>query len=317
MEFQNCFVFLLIGAVLGGLAVWIFSRQGSENALQKVLTGSEFRCTQLETELSLITQRNVDLFSEIERLNHNLTTAHGQKIGAHALHELQAKRAGDLEESLKVIEAKLEESFRQLSSFAASEAKLATALEYESKHAAEKLQILNDAQQGSLKQLLPFQELLAEAESIIQNIKAIPIFASGKLEQCVQLDEINKIAKALINAGVSPNAIAEEMVREVNQYQSATGNNLIFKHAPATKFSGFQISNSQRVNHFYVAKPNDVRLLQAKIDGVTIQINLYKPGKYDHDNQVVAKSLRHLANLIEDVPIRLADQNTYTWLPSS
>lgn len=55
-----------------------------------------------------------------------------------------------------------------------------------------------------------------------------------------------------------------------------------------------------------VSKPNDVRLLSAKIDGVVMSANFFKPGKYNHANSHVAQALRTLADLIEKAPVPLA-----------
>ena len=128
----------------------------------------------------------------------------------------------------------------------------------------------------------------------------------------MRLDGLNRIAKALINVGVSPKAIPEEMADGINKYQTATGNNLAFEYISASSEGKFRIANEQRVAYFHIQKPNTVRLLSTKVDGVTVQFNLHKPGNYDHDNETLVKALRYLANLIDSLAIRLADQDSFS-----
>ncbi|HKX28020.1 MAG TPA: DNA recombination protein RmuC [Blastocatellia bacterium] len=135
---------------MGSLITVLFCRHLSETTIQKVIVGHETQRVQLKTQLSLSQQRNAELLTDLsrrERRIDELIAEQGQEIARRAVLETQAARTVELEESLAEIETKLEESYRQLSGFAASEAKLAEALEREKKSAAEKLQLLNGAQQ--------------------------------------------------------------------------------------------------------------------------------------------------------------------------
>ena len=50
-------------------------------------------------------------------------------------------------------------------------------------------------------------------------------------------------------------------------------------------------------------------MLSAKIAGVVLSANLRKPGFYDHDNAYVAEALRRLAEIVEQAPFRIADND--------
>lgn len=58
-----------------------------------------------------------------------------------------------------------------------------------------------------------------------------------------------------------------------------------------------------------IRKPNEVRFLSGKIDGIWTVINLHKPGSYHHDNLHVAGALHALADVIERTSAPLADQD--------
>lgn len=58
-----------------------------------------------------------------------------------------------------------------------------------------------------------------------------------------------------------------------------------------------------------VRKPNQVRFLSGKVDGVWIVVNLHKPGVYHHENAKVAAALRTLAEAIDRADIALADHD--------
>lgn len=68
----------------------------------------------------------------------------------------------------------------------------------------------------------------------------------------------------------------------------------------------FQFTSACGSDYVRVSKPNEVRLLSAKIDGVVVSANFSKPSKYNHSNAHVADALRTLADLIENAPVPLA-----------
>lgn len=129
------------------------------------------------------------------------------------------------------------------------------------------------------------------------------------------LEVLSKKANNLIREGVNPNAIKYEMENDINSFQLKTGDNIQFVYTPLIQAGNFEITDTpNRIQYFRVQRPNQVRLLNAKIDKVTIGgINLYKPdpGGYKHENQAVAKALRHLANIIESSPVCLSDMDNY------
>ncbi|HEX8998545.1 MAG TPA: DNA recombination protein RmuC [Blastocatellia bacterium] len=219
MEFQYCFLFLIIGVAVGAFVVWMFSRQVTENAVQKAVANSESQRTQLETQLSLVKQRGMELSQEIvrrdQRINEltiareheierrsslegqakraaelsqeiaireqriaELMAAREQDIEQRSSLAAQARRATDLEESLNEVEARLQKSYERLSLFAAREAELAVALENEKNNAAEKLQLLNDAQQRLAD---TFKALSANA--LGQNNQSFMDLATSTLER--------------------------------------------------------------------------------------------------------------------------------------
>ncbi len=181
MELQYCLVFLVIGAVAGGLLAWLTCRRKTKTAVQKSLASSEPLRVQLQTQLSLTQQRNAELGMEITRREKRidgLIAEREQEIERRTALEAQAKRASNLEDSLGEVEARLEESYRKLGSFAAREAELSVALDNERNNAAEKLQILNEAQQ---KLADTFKALSAAALS--QNNQSFLDLANSTLEK--------------------------------------------------------------------------------------------------------------------------------------
>jgi len=151
MEYLYPLVFVSLGAALGGFITWVIVRQAAQRDLQKAISDCAATRIQLETQLSHSQQRNNELSAELSRKEariNGLISDHSQEIARRAAVEAQARRATDLEESLSELEAKLEESLRQLSNFAASEARLREALENERSNSAEKIQLLADARRS-------------------------------------------------------------------------------------------------------------------------------------------------------------------------
>ncbi|HEX8998544.1 MAG TPA: hypothetical protein VGB07_01520 [Blastocatellia bacterium] len=130
----------------------------------------------------------------------------------------------------------------------------------------------------------------------------------------VKLNGLNDTVKTLMRVGINPKEIPSVMAKEILQFETATGHKLSFDYNSVSKEGVFQIIQPTKNNYIKVYKPNQVRLLSSKIDGVTMSANLHKAGFYNHDNGKIAKALRRLADQIESSPVRLADHDDYVLL---
>jgi hypothetical protein len=133
------------------------------------------------------------------------------------------------------------------------------------------------------------------------------------------LDGLNFTANALLEAEMPSGQIENLMEDHVLAVNQATNRRVLFRNGRDDGI-WFTFDESHLANGEYlrVRKPNDVTLLGAKINRVTVSLNLRKPHPdphmpllYDHDNDHIATALRALADLIEVSPIRLADQEHF------
>lgn len=130
----------------------------------------------------------------------------------------------------------------------------------------------------------------------------------------VKLNGLNDTVKTLMRVGINPKEIPSVMAKEILQFETATGHKLSFDFNSVSKEGVFQIVQPAKKDYIKVYTPKQVRLLSAKIDGVTMSANLHKAGFYDHDNGKIAQALRRLADQIEAAPVRLADRDDYVLL---
>jgi hypothetical protein len=121
---------------------------------------------------------------------------------------------------------------------------------------------------------------------------------------------LNFTAKALVRVGVDQSRLAAEMADQISAVERETNCRVVFRNG-LTDGVWFTLEEKQLKRHgaeyVKVAKPNEVRFLSARLDGVIMSANFLKPGTYNHENRHVAQALRRLADLIEKSQIRLAD----------
>jgi DNA recombination protein RmuC len=149
MELLTYFAFLIIGAAACAVT-WLFCQKTFEAKTQNAIAVVEAQRARMEAELSFVQQRHAELGAEVSRKEqriNDLLAEREREIARRAALEAQAQRAADLEESLAEVEERLQISYEKLGVFAAREAELAKELENEKGNAAEKLRLLDDAQQ--------------------------------------------------------------------------------------------------------------------------------------------------------------------------
>jgi hypothetical protein len=123
-----------------------------------------------------------------------------------------------------------------------------------------------------------------------------------------RLDGLNFTANALLQAGINPSQLPGAMTEQKVVVERETKRKVAFKDG-TTDGIWFLFEAKRGQGHLRVTKPNEVRFLTARIDGVVMSANLMKPGVYNHDNAHVAGALRILADTIENTHVRLADQD--------
>jgi len=131
---------------------------------------------------------------------------------------------------------------------------------------------------------------------------------NGCLAAETLLDGLNFTARALLEAGVKPAELAGKMSGQIVAAERATGRKIAFSNGRADG-RWFQFGGQFGTQYVRVSMPNAVRLLSARIAGVVMSANFYKPGVYDHGNSHVANVLRELADIIEKAPVPLADND--------
>lgn len=123
-----------------------------------------------------------------------------------------------------------------------------------------------------------------------------------------RLDGLNFTAKALLRVGTEPSRLLREMAEQIAVIECEGRRKVVFRDGTRDGV-WFAYGPSPGQDYAQVAKPNEVRTLRARVRGVSISLNLMKPGAYDHDNDHVASALRSLADAIDRAPVRLADQD--------
>jgi hypothetical protein len=125
---------------------------------------------------------------------------------------------------------------------------------------------------------------------------------------------LNSTAEAVLKVGVCSWQLPAVLAEEVVLVEKKAGRKLQFKEGhsdhvwwffppPAASTSGHGVASDR----IWTEMPNEVRLLEARINGVIIQVNLFKPGKYHHSNRHLAETFRRLADQVEQAPVELAD----------
>jgi hypothetical protein len=121
---------------------------------------------------------------------------------------------------------------------------------------------------------------------------------------------LNFTANALIRVGVDQARVGAEMADQIGAVERETNRKVIFRNGLVDgvwfAFEEKQLK-ARGQEYVKVAKPNEVRFLSARLDGVIMSANFFKPATYNHENRHVAQALRRLADLIEKSQIRLAD----------
>ena len=122
------------------------------------------------------------------------------------------------------------------------------------------------------------------------------------------IDGLNYAATALLAAGTQPSQLTARLTDQIAAVERGTRRKVVLCNG-RTDGRWFQFAANHGADYARVTKPNEVRLLSAKIGGVVMSANFFKPGKYTHDNAHVAQVLRTLADLIEKAPVPLADND--------
>jgi DNA recombination protein RmuC len=147
---MEIFAFLTLGAICGASLAWFILRKSTLTSVDRARAESLAERVKIEAKLTFIEQRCAELSTECRRKDEqfqNMYASREKLISQAAALEAQARRSAALEESIAVMEMKLQDSFERLSGYAAREAELSKELENERKNAAEKLQMLGMAQQ--------------------------------------------------------------------------------------------------------------------------------------------------------------------------
>ena len=98
------------------------------------------------------------------------------------------------------------------------------------------------------------------------------------------------------------------MAEDVRKVENECSRRILYKDGRADRV-WFMFDVKRGSDYVRISKPNEVRMLSAKIAGVVLSANLCKPGFYDHDNAYVAEALRRLAEIVEHAPFRVADND--------
>jgi hypothetical protein len=122
-----------------------------------------------------------------------------------------------------------------------------------------------------------------------------------------RLDSLNALAAALRAKGTKLSMNAAELQQAAKDTEYLCQRRIEFQDGSRTgKWFRFVVKRGD--DYVRVNTPNQVTLLCAKIDGVVIQMNLKKPGGYDHGNETLADALRKLASILEQLDFRAADR---------
>jgi hypothetical protein len=123
-----------------------------------------------------------------------------------------------------------------------------------------------------------------------------------------RLDGLNCAANALLRVGTAAKDLSRVMADDIERTQRECTRRVCYRDGSIDRI-WFTFHVSRGADYLRVTTPKEVRMLSAKVSGVTISANLHKPGKYHHENLDVARAFRRLAELVERAPFPLADKD--------
>lgn len=127
-----------------------------------------------------------------------------------------------------------------------------------------------------------------------------------KAADLVRFDALQLTASILGKNGFTPEAIENSIKNELLEFQTITKNKA--RVAVGDDGAVFIELTDLRKDFIRTRKPNDDALvLRTRIQGVPVEIKLFKQEEYDFDNASVVSALRALADEIASVPFRLSE----------
>lgn len=112
----------------------------------------------------------------------------------------------------------------------------------------------------------------------------------------IRFDALATLIETVKNLGHDYNTVLGAAAKQIAEFQEATGQAVRVK-------SNFEIELIDRRKDFMrIRSPNsESKVLRTKVDGVAIDVKIFKEGDYDFDNETIASSLRRLAEEVSGI----------------
>lgn len=112
----------------------------------------------------------------------------------------------------------------------------------------------------------------------------------------IRFDAIANLIGTLKNLGHDYNTVLGAAAPQIAEFQESTGQAVRVK-------SNFDIELIDRRKDFLrIRSPNsESKVLRTKVDGVSIDVKIFKEGDFDFDNETIASSLRRLAEEVSGI----------------
>lgn len=118
----------------------------------------------------------------------------------------------------------------------------------------------------------------------------------------VRYDALESMITTLSGLGHDYETVYKAVTPQIKDFESATGRTVRIK-------SDFEIELIDRRRDFLrIRNPNDqAKTLRTKVDGVSIDVKIFKEGDFEFENATIAQSLRRLADEVGALPKELAE----------
>lgn len=118
----------------------------------------------------------------------------------------------------------------------------------------------------------------------------------------VRYDALAAMINTLSGLGHDYDTVYKAVKPQIKEFEDATGRAVRIK-------SNFEIELIDRRKDFLrIRNPNEQsKTLRTKVDGVSIDVKIYKEGDYEFENATIAQSLRRLADEVSALPKELAE----------
>tara|TARA_B100001245_G_scaffold236653_1_gene229261 strand:- start:21143 stop:21685 length:543 start_codon:yes stop_codon:yes gene_type:complete len=125
-----------------------------------------------------------------------------------------------------------------------------------------------------------------------------------KKEDKVRLEVIEKTFSMLVSNNMSDEQVLSMMQPQFDDFETITGHKLKPVFEPEPSISVLDLSK----DFLRIRYPNeDNRVLRAKVEGVSIEVKLFKNDDFSFTNNDVVSALKSLSEKVDILPVELKD----------